>query len=97
MACSPEAPRNTASRFLGWMARWFAANHPERERMLSYQDTAVHSGGIYKAAGWDAAYVSKPRVRDRSKPRIGTERAYRSNLNGVEPDASAKVRWEKKL
>lgn len=65
--------------------------------MLSYQDTAVHSGGIYKAAGWTAAYTSKPRVRDRSKPRVGTQRMYRSNINGVETDASAKVRWEKIL
>ncbi len=97
MACSTNAPKMTASRFLGWMARWFKAHHPDRERMLSYQDTAVHEGTIYKAAGWTAAYTSKPRVRDRSKPRVGTERAYRSNLNGVAPDASAKVRWEKAL
>ena len=97
MACSDHAPRFTASSFLGWMARWFKANHPNRERMISYQDTAVHTGTIYKAAGWTPAYVSKPRVRDRSKPRVGTERAYRSNINGIEPDASAKIRWEKML
>ena len=97
MACSPAAPKFTASSFLAWMARWFKKHHPHRERMISYQDTAVHTGTIYKASGWEAAYVSKPRVRDRSKPRVGTERAYRSNINGVAPDASAKVRWEKKL
>lgn len=97
MACSPDAPRNTCSRMLGWMARWFKQHHPHRERMLSYQDTAVHSGCIYKAAGWTAAYISKPRIRDRSKPRVGTQRMYRSNINGVETDASAKVRWEKTL
>ena len=97
MACSPDAPRNTASMFLGWMARWFTEHHPSREKMISYQDTAVHLGTIYKAAGWTAAYVSKPRVRDRSKPRAGSDRMYRTNLNGVAPDASAKVRWEKEL
>lgn len=97
MACSPDAPKFTASSFLGYMARYFKKHHPERERMISYQDTAVHEGTIYKATGWTAAYTSKPRVRDRSKPRVGTERAYRSNLNGAEPDASAKVRWEKAL
>jgi hypothetical protein len=79
------------------MTRWFKEHCPERERMLSYQDTAVHQGTIYKAAGWTAAYTSKPRIRDRSKPRVGTSRNYRSNINGVEVDASAKVRWEKML
>lgn len=97
MACSPDAPRNTASRFLAQMVRYFEASCPEAERVISYQDTAVHTGTIYRAAGWDAAHTSKPRVRDRSKNRVGTKRAYRSNLNGVEPDASAKVRWEKTL
>lgn len=97
MACSPDAPRNTASMFLGWMARYFSVHHPSREKMISYQDTAVHQGTMYKAAGWDAAYVSKPRVRDRSKPRAGTTRMYRSSINGIEPDASAKVRWEKMI
>ena len=97
MACAPDAPRNTASAFLGWMARYFAAKHPERERMISYQDEAVHTGTIYKAAGWLAAHRSAPRVRDRSKNRAGTTRKYRQNLNGIEPDASAKIRWEKVL
>lgn len=97
MACSPEAPKFTASSFLGFMARYFKRHHPEREKMISYQDTAVHSGTIYKASGWVAAYTSKPRVRDRSKPRAGTNRMYRTNLNGVAVDASAKVRWEKEI
>lgn len=95
MACSPVAPRNTASWFLAQMARYFRAHCPERERLISYQDTAVHLGTIYKAAGWTAAYRSAPRVRDRSKPRAGTDRAYRlSDFNGTDVDASAKVRWE---
>jgi hypothetical protein len=97
MACAPDAPFNTASAFLGWMARYFAKEHPLRERMISYQDTAVHQGTIYKAAGWEATYTSKPRIRDRSKLRAGTDRLYRSNINGVAVDASSKVRWEKVL
>lgn len=97
MACSPDAPRNTASRFLGWMVRFFTASHPDRERCISYQDTAVHTGTIYKAAGWQIGHVAKARVRDRSKARVGTKRAYRSNMNGPSPDASEKIRWEKLL
>lgn len=97
LACAPDAPPNTPSAFLGWMARYFAKHSPERERLVSYQDTAVHQGTIYRAAGWTPAFTSKPRVRDRSKNRVGTERAYRSRLNGIAPDASAKVRWERAL
>jgi hypothetical protein len=77
--------------------RYFRSECPERERCISYQDTAVHEGTIYKASNWTAAYVSKARVRDRSKDRVGTHRAYRSNLNGAGPDASEKIRWEMAL
>ena len=95
MVCVDDAPRYTASRFLAWMVRWIAKYHPEHERAISYQDTAVHKGTIYKACGWSAAQTTTARVRDRSKNRIGTNRAYRSNINGVQCDAGAKVRWEK--
>ena len=97
MACSPDAPRNTASRFLALMVDYFREYHPTRERCISYQDTAVHHGTIYKAANWTPTYLSRPRVRDRSKPRVGTSRAYRSNSNGLEVDASSKQRWEMPL
>lgn len=94
MACAPDAPRNTASRFLGEMVRYFRQHHLERERCISYQDVAVHSGTIYKASNWTPTYLSRARTRDRSKPRVGTGRAYRSNANGDEVDASPKQRWE---
>lgn len=97
MAVSQNAPKNTCSRFLSWMVRWFRKNHANRQRCISYQDTAVHAGTIYKAAGWRMASISKPRVRDRTKPRRLTDRAYRSNMNGVEADASPKARWEIEL
>ena len=93
MACAPDAPKFTASRFLGWMVRWFKQHEPEHEKLISYQDTAVHNGTIYKACGWVAESVTVERVRDRSKNRTNTTRAYRSNINGVEPDKSSKVRW----
>lgn len=94
MACAPDAPKNTASRFLMWMIRWFRANHPEHERAISYQDTAVHKGTIYKASGWEQAFVSKPRIRCRFKPRKGTNRPYRSDMNGLDVYSAAKIRWE---
>jgi hypothetical protein len=97
MACAPDAPRNTASRFLAWMVRWFRQNEPHRERLISYQDTEVHSGTIYRAAGWLPAWVTTERIRDRSGNRVGTKRKYRSNLNGIGPDTVSKIRWEIEL
>ena len=97
MACAPDAPKNAASRFLSMMTTYFAEVAPDRERCISYQDTAVHSGTIYKAAGWTPTHLSTPRILDRSKDRVGTSRKYRQSINGLEPDASAKQRWEKPL
>lgn len=97
MAVADDAPHCTASWFLGRMGKWFKRNEPDRERMISYQDIDVHKGTIYKAAGWTATYHAKARVRDRSKPRVGTRRDYRNNLNGSSPDGAGKTRWEKML
>ncbi len=98
MAVAPDAPKYTASRFLSAMVRWFKRHNPERECCISYQDTSVHKGTIYKAAGWTATHTAKPRVRDRTKPRKGTKRAYRlSDFNTPERDAAGKVRWECRL
>lgn len=97
LAIAPDAPHCTASYMLGGMARWIARNWPEVTMLISYQDEDVHTGTIYRAAGWIPAYRSKPRVRDRSKPRRGTRRSYRSNSNGVVPDSAGKIRWQKPL
>lgn len=93
LAASPLAPRNTCSCFLAWMVRLFKKSCPQHEKCISYQDLDVHTGTIYKAAGWVVEYTSKRRTRDRSKPRKGTDRAYRSNLNGVLIDSAPKARW----
>lgn len=87
LAVAPDAPRNTASRMLGWMARHFRANRPEVVRLLSYQDTAVHTGGIYRAAGWSPVEVPGSNT-DWNMP--GRPRP------AVQSDAP-KVRWEKAL
>jgi hypothetical protein len=51
-AIAPAAPRNTASRMLGWMAREIRRERPAVKRLLSYQDGSVHRGTIYRASGW---------------------------------------------
>jgi hypothetical protein len=89
------APPNTCSKFLAWCARHF--RRLGYARLVSYQDVAVHAGTIYRAAGWTPTYVSRPRERDRSKPRSGTARLYRWDSNGKAPAMSAKIRWERDL
>lgn len=89
MACASDAPRNTPSRFLAWMVRWFHVNRPEAEKLISYQDRQVHTGTIYRAAGWTAEHISEPRTRDRSTLGAG----LRIASNGLEADQSGKVRW----
>lgn len=51
LAIAPDAPKNTASRMLRIMALLLFRELGPRT-LISYQDTEVHTGGIYKAAGW---------------------------------------------
>jgi len=97
LAVAPDAPHCTASFMLGRMAKWIRRNMPEITNLISYQDLEVHTGTIYKAAGWSSGWIAQARIRNRSKPRIGTRRAYRSNSNGIAPDGAGKMRWELKL
>ena len=97
MAVKDSAPRFTASKMMGAMYRWFKKN-TNCPRLVSYHDVAVHNGTIYRASGWVPTHVSRPRNRDRSKPRsANSPRLYRTDSNGKAPAASAKIRWEKSL
>jgi hypothetical protein len=86
LAVAPDAPRNTASRLLAVMARLIHNDYPEITRLISYQDTEVHTGGIYKAAGWTPTVCNKFSEWDRpSRPR--------AQVQSIAP----KQRWEKVL
>ena len=93
LAASQDSPQNTCSRFIGWMVRYFRKNHRGREHCISYQDPDAHDGTIYKASNWTMEYQANPRIRDRSKNRVGTTRKYRTNANGTEVDSVGKIRW----
>ena len=93
MACAPYAPFNTPSRFLGAMSRHIRATMPGVMKLISYQDTAVHCGTIYKASNWTPEFQTKPQYRDRSCVRVGTNRLYRKDINSADVAASPKVRW----
>lgn len=85
MAVAPDAPQNTASRMLRIMKNHIKRTMPEIERLISYQDTEVHKGTIYKAAGWNAVLVSEYQA--------WTDSGNRRPQKNVQSEA-AKVRWE---
>ena len=91
LAIAPDAPKNSASRMLGWMARDINKRFPDVVRLISYQDCEVHTGGIYKAAGWVHAenYVSRARGWSKGSGG-GRDRSGRTN-QAVAP----RMRWEK--
>jgi hypothetical protein len=60
---------------------------PDIIRLISYQDTEVHLGTIYKAANWVAVSQSKAGL---SWSDSGRER-------NAEQSQASKVRWERNL
>lgn len=87
LAVAPNAPRNTPSRMLSVMARLIRKSRPEVRRLVSYHDTEVHTGGIYRAAGWVPVRTSAGDTWHGRKGREGR----------VTVTAAPKVRWEKEL
>lgn len=86
LAIGGDAPKNTATRFLSWMVRDIRRLFPDCERVISYQDTEVHSGTIYKAAGWEAVAFNPSGEWNRPN-------RYRKEAQSSSP----KVRWERKV
>ena len=89
MAIADDAPKNTASRMLGWMARDIKKRCPNTSRLISYQDTAVHKGTIYKASGWVATRTSKAGEQNWCK-------THKRKAREIVTDA-VKVRWEREI
>ena len=85
-AIAPDAPRNTASWCLGNMEKYIRKNLPAVERLISYQDTEVHHGTIYKAANWEVGRVTS-----------GDDWVRNNRYRQASQTASIKVRWEKSL
>lgn len=86
LATSAECPPNTCSWMIGVMARLIKRMQPDIETLVSYHDTEVHSGTIYKAAGWIATTVNQ----DGNWTRPGRKRPKAQS-------ESPKQRWEKVL
>mgnify|MGYP003139110587 CR=1 FL=1 len=83
MAIAPDAPKNTASRMLKIMRKMLIKDRPELVKLISYQDTDVHSGTIYKASGWKIGGRNKSGKWDRPN---------RFRIAATAP--GEKIRWE---
>ena len=86
LALSPKCPHNTATWCISKMVGKIKNKFPDLTRLISYQDTAVHKGIIYKASGWKEAketefssWTTKKRIRNKDQA------------------TGKKIRWEKQL
>jgi len=86
MAICDNAPKNLASRMIGIMRRIIEKEMPHLTLLISYQDTEVHAGTIYKASGWKVAAQNK-----------GTSRTNDTRQRNKEQSLADKVRWEYRL
>jgi hypothetical protein len=93
LAISPDSPKNTASRMLSIMVKMIKVKFPNVWKLISYQDTEVHHGTIYKASGWEYANLS-------GTPNwYSPDKKYRNRVAHTNPIVSnaPKVRWEKQI
>jgi len=86
LAVAPDAPHNTPSRMLAVMTRLIGRMRPDIVNLISYQDTIVHTGAIYRAAGWSPTSLSDRRQWNcPSRPRPPVQ------------SSAPKRRWERRL
>lgn len=92
MAISPESPHNTASRFLSIMVKILKREHPEIVKLISYQDTEVHRGIIYRASNWQpvTCYLSGDNWNNEKRFKDGCLQDGPLGLKKATP----KIRWE---
>lgn len=82
LAICNDAPRNTATWMLAAMQRDIFNLFPDISLLVSYQDTEVHHGTIYKAANW------VPTVRSEGQS-WGVTRQ-----RNADQTTAPKIRWE---
>lgn len=92
LAIAGDAPKNTATRMLRVMRLMIVKCLPQISKLISYQDTEVHAGTIYRAAGWVAIetfkktrwHIGRERTQPVSvKPKIRWEYSLRESPNGA--------------
>ena len=83
LAISDDAPKNTASRMIRIMKNNIVKKYPDITKLISYQDTEVHAGIIYKASGWKSTTTSP-----------GISWSTNNRTRNTEQTKAPKIRWE---
>ena len=83
LALSDVCPKNTATFVIAKMTKKIKQKFPQVKRLISYQDTAVHNGTIYKASNW---------IKAVDVPLINWDNKWRKR-NKLQSN-SKKIRWE---
>jgi len=86
LAISRFCKKNTATRMISQMIKAIKIKFPEIKKLVSYQDTEVHLGTIYKAANWK-------HVGQTSLIEWTTKDRKRNKLQST----ATKIRWEYNL
>jgi len=73
---------------LSVMRRLIIKQHPEITKLISYQDSDVHTGIIYRSSGWTIGNVGE-RIDETSKYNNWKTRPGRKNQS-----TAPKIRWE---
>ncbi len=84
LAINEDAPKNTATWMLSKMTKDIKKRFPNVIRLISYQDTEVHHGTIYKAANWTS--VCRSELND-----------WNNRDRSAAQTTSPKIRWEYQL
>tara|TARA_Y100000310_G_scaffold76450_2_gene72936 strand:- start:41 stop:586 length:546 start_codon:yes stop_codon:yes gene_type:complete len=83
LAVCAEAPKFTSSWMIGVMVKLIRKKFPDVIKLISYQDTEVHQGTIYKASNWIA-----------SEPAKALSWTTRTRQRNKEQTLAPKIRWE---
>lgn len=82
-AIRKDAPKNTASWGLSKMVKFIHKEFPDLIKLISYQDTLVHTGTIYKASGWGQGIKTK-----------FSDWSHKTRKRNVMQSRADKIRWE---
>jgi len=82
LAIAPDAPKFTATWMLSKMIKDIKKRFPDITKLVSYQDTEVHTGTIYAAGNWKL-----------DGQRKGSEWACKSRDRPKAQSAATKIRW----
>lgn len=95
LAIAPDAPKFTATWMISKMVKMLRKKFPDVTRLVSYQDTEVHTGTIYAASNWTQDIVSsnanwnETRKRNREQSTAIKKRWIYDLRNGIKNEQTS--------